>query len=600
MRLLQTSYVPTFTVNLISGVLVCRNGATLEATVPTLRILQNCRTVLSADSANGLFAVRGKLLYQCDVPATYFQATALAASAHTWHKRLGHVSYDVLKHMHRDQTALNLDVQGQVQAPSALCDTCLEGKHARAPFPSSNTTTSEPLQLVHADVIGKMPCESLGGSQYILTVRDDYSGYGAVACVRRKSDVGNAFCDILAKWARQTGKLVKRVRTDGGSEFLGQFEASLCGKGIRHERSIRYTPQQKGVAERFNRTLVERLRCMLFNAHMPREFWAEAAVTSCYLHNMVPSSSMQQAPMELFSGTKPDLISLRTFDCLAFAQVPRKLRSKLDACTQKGIFVGYEADVKGWRVMIPTGKGGWRTVISRDVKFAEDMSGYSVLHASETDPECSDVSALLPAVWEEPAAQPVTTTATATEIGVPLQLPDAGNDASCSTIGDAGQPSCVVTTADASADAGADGSAGSGADGDTGGDVDHAQANEPGEARYDGYAPQVRSSSRVRCAPDRFDPSAYSYAATSLSDEPQTLHEVRHRPDAALWEASMCEEMRSLQEKLVYKLTELSQGHKALPFRWVYKVKRDEHGRVAVHKFRVVAKGYMQRGGMSG
>ena len=84
----------------------------------------------------------------------------------------------------------------------------------------------------------------------------------------------------------------------------------------------------------------------------------------------------------------------------------------------------------------------------------------------------------------------------------------------------------------------------------------------------------------MRGAPDRFDPSAHSYAATSLSDEPQTLHEVRHRPDAARWDASMCEEMRSLQEKLVYKLTELPQGQKALPSRWVYKVKRDEQGRV--------------------
>jgi hypothetical protein len=188
---------------------------------------------------------------------------------------------------------------------------------------------------------------------YILTVLDDFSGYSAVACVRRKSAVGDAFSGILATWARQTGLLVKRVRTDGGSEFLGQFKATLHGKGIVHETSVRYTPQQNGAAERYNRTLMERTRSMLFEAGLAHAFWAEAAATACHLHNIVPSIPSKKTPQELFTGAKPNLGAVRIFGCLAYAQVPSKLRQKLDSRSEKGVFVGYEPNVKGWRIMMP-------------------------------------------------------------------------------------------------------------------------------------------------------------------------------------------------------------------------------------------------------
>jgi hypothetical protein len=265
-QLLDALFVPTFKVNLISGSAACSNGAKLEASGTTLHVVVESRTVLMADNVGGLFHVRGHVLHIKDVPGSFTHA----ASAETWYKRLGHVSYDVMKHLQRHTAAVHFDVQGAITAPREPCGICLGGKHERAPFPTSTSCTSKPLELVHADVIGKMPCESLGGSQYILTVLDDYTGLSAVACVRRKSAVGEEFKDILATWARQSGCLVKKVRTDGGSEFLADFAACLRNKGIIHERSVRYTPQQNGAAERLNRTLMERSRCMLLDAGLKR------------------------------------------------------------------------------------------------------------------------------------------------------------------------------------------------------------------------------------------------------------------------------------------------------------------------------------------
>jgi hypothetical protein len=193
-RLLGALYVPTFKVRIVSGSrsAACTKGATLEASGSTMRVTVKCRTVLVADKFNGLFHVRGQVLHMNDVPGSFIHATALSTSAETWHKRLGHVSYGAMKQLQSHTAVSDFDVRGAITVPDEPCSVCLKGKHDRAPFPTSDSSSSQPLERVHADVIGKMSCESLGGSQYILTVLDDYSGLSAVACVRRKSAVGEA------------------------------------------------------------------------------------------------------------------------------------------------------------------------------------------------------------------------------------------------------------------------------------------------------------------------------------------------------------------------------------------------------------------------
>ena len=99
--------------------------------------------------------------------------------------------------------------------------------------------------------------------------------------------------------------------------------------GIIHQTSAPYTPQQNGLAERKNRTLVDMLNSMLVNAKLPMNLWGEALLTACHIHNRIPSRKYKVSPYELWKKRKPNLSYLRVWGCLAFYRVPDPTRMKL-------------------------------------------------------------------------------------------------------------------------------------------------------------------------------------------------------------------------------------------------------------------------------
>ena len=134
------------------------------------------------------------------------------------------------------------------------------------------------------------------------------------------------------------------LRSDNGTEYLnhnlGDF---LKSKGVLHQTTTRYTPEQNGAAERLNRTILERVRAMLEDSGMPKEYWAEAACTAGYIRNRSPASGRDKTPWELFFGKKPDVSCMRIFNAEALPMVPKQLRSKLDKLSEGG----------GLRLIIP-------------------------------------------------------------------------------------------------------------------------------------------------------------------------------------------------------------------------------------------------------
>jgi len=130
-----------------------------------------------------------------------------------------------------------------------------------------------------------------------------------------------------------------------------------------------YSPQQNGVAERKNRTLVERARSMLNSKNLQINLWAEAIATAVYLSNLSPTKAvMDRTPYEAWFGTKPNVSHLKIFGCITYTKIPVQNLQKLDNRAQKGIFVGYCADSKACRLYDPlTGK----IVISRGIIFYE-------------------------------------------------------------------------------------------------------------------------------------------------------------------------------------------------------------------------------------
>ena len=145
---------------------------------------------------------------------------------------------------------------------------------------------------------------------------------------------------------------IKVLRTNNVGEFYGNEFEDFCKKcGIARKKTTPYTPQQNGVVERMNKTLMEKARSMLSSARIGQEFWAEAVETACYLVNRSPTSSLiDKTPQELWNGKKPSIKHLKVFGCDAYVHVPKEKRSKLDNKYEKCIFIGYKDGMKGYKL----------------------------------------------------------------------------------------------------------------------------------------------------------------------------------------------------------------------------------------------------------
>ena len=169
---------------------------------------------------------------------------------------------------------------------------------------------------------------------------------------------------------RFSGKMLNTLRTDNGGEYVStKFEDYFKSEGIRHERTVPKTPEQNGVAEHINRTLVETVRSMLFDARVPHSFWAEALSTAVYLRNRSPIKVLDDmTPFEAWMKEKPRVEHLRIFGCDAYAHVAKDERQKLESKSRKCIFLGYGEATKGYRLYDLCRS---KVVYSRDVQFNE-------------------------------------------------------------------------------------------------------------------------------------------------------------------------------------------------------------------------------------
>ena len=149
----------------------------------------------------------------------------------------------------------------------------------------------------------------------------------------------------------QTDKKVKVLRTDNGLEFCNrEFDAYCNSQGILRHKTVRNTPQQNGVAERMNRTLLEKVRCLLFSSGMPKSFWGEALSTASLLINRIPSSVLNfKCPEGIWTGKKVNFEYLKVFGCEAYAH---QSDGKLEPRSKKCVFVGYQEGTKGYRLWI--------------------------------------------------------------------------------------------------------------------------------------------------------------------------------------------------------------------------------------------------------
>jgi hypothetical protein len=250
-----------------------------------------------------------------------------------------------------------------------FCEGCTLGKQHRAPFPRATAYRAhERLELTHGDLCGPITPATPAGNKYFLLVMDDASRYMWVEMLKTKDEALTFFKKIKALAENEIGLKMKIFRTDRGGEFnSAEFELFCSQQGLHRHTTAPYTPQQNGVVERRNQTIVEMARCLLKSMDMPAVFWAEAIRVAVHVLNRSPTRALNDiTPYEAWHKTKPNVGYLRTFGCVAHVKINGPGVKKLDDRSVAMVFVGYEDGAKAYRVYNPITK---RLHVSRDVIF---------------------------------------------------------------------------------------------------------------------------------------------------------------------------------------------------------------------------------------
>ncbi|GJV62611.1 hypothetical protein Tco_1473439 [Tanacetum coccineum] len=211
---------------------------------------------------------------------------------------------------------------------------------------------NKPLYLLHMDLYGPMRVESINGKRYVLVVVDDYSRYTWVFFLHSKDEASEVIISFIKKTQVNLQLQVQRVRTDNGTEFKNKTLAKFFDEvGISQQFSAARTPQQNGVVERRNRTLVEAARTMLTFANLPLFLWAEAIATACFTQNRsIIHKRFDKTPYELINKRKPNIKFFHVFGCRCYLLNDYDDVGKLKAKGDIGVFVGYSKESAAFRV----------------------------------------------------------------------------------------------------------------------------------------------------------------------------------------------------------------------------------------------------------
>ncbi|CDF34864.1 unnamed protein product [Chondrus crispus] len=325
-------------------------------------------------------------LYVLDIVSDI--GSAHAATLQTWHERFAHVHSQGIASMIRDNVVSGVKLLGNEankinntdnDCISEKCSACVYGKATRSVIPKERSSRRAYfcLDLVHSDVCGPLEVQSNGGAKYFITFIDDHSNWSVVYPMHHKSEAFERYKMFAQLAQTHTGRKIKVLRTDRGGEYLStEFKSFLIANGTQHQMTTAYTPEQNGVAERLNRTLVNLVRSMLAHKKVTKGFWAEALANAVYVRNRVTSRAIppKMTPYHLWMKSVPNVGHLRVFGSKCWYTLPKHNIQKLDARAKEAMFLGYAENTKAYKL--------WdgdlhKVIVSRDVTFDESTGGKS-------------------------------------------------------------------------------------------------------------------------------------------------------------------------------------------------------------------------------
>lgn len=583
-------FVPNICANLLSVSQMARRGLSIKFQDDGCEIFgQNGTLAGKASLINGIYTMN-------QVKATGLLVNS-SQNQELWHRRLGHIGLQRLQKL-RNGLADGLNFVAEQRKE---CETCLKGKQTRKPFKRSNSKTNQVLELVHSDVCGPTTIDSFGGSRYFLTFVDDFSRKVFVFTIKKKSEAFEKFLEFKSWAENQTEKRIKIIRTDNGKEYCnGTWENYLRKAGIQHQNTCPDTPEQNGVAEKMNRTLVEKARCLLFDMGLNVKFWAEAVCTAAYLVNRSPHRGwIDKTPLEIWSGKKPNLSHLRIFGCTVMMHITKRKRTKFDPKSTKCIMIGYALNSKAYRVYDPETN---KVFTSRDVVFMEDVpyssevikpsneiSYFYIFTDEENMNAVEDVqvplteitSALSPAITEPNGEMELTE--------VTPQMGERDGDRA-QTEEDQEDETDVENDAYETSDEMSEI------------EFDEGPIDDPNDVTFVPNTrlilpenPEIRRSARVLGLPPDEAPNM---ALSGQLQDPMTVEDVMKSSHCAEWKRAMDEEYSALIDNNTWTLVDLPRDRKAIKCKWVFRTKSDSDGVINRRKARLVVKGCAQRRGI--
>jgi transposase InsO family protein len=204
------------------------------------------------------------------------------------------------------------------------------GKYTKATFHEKENQAAKILERVHSDVCGPFSTASTTKHRYYVIFVDDFSRKCWIYFMQKKDQTFSKFCEFKALVEKDTGKKVKALRRDNGGEYISNEFKNLCAKeGIQRELIAPHNPQQNGVAERKNRTIVGATRAMLHDQGLPLHLWAEACNTTVFVQNRSPHRILgMSTPEEAFIGKKPDVSYFKIFGSSVYFHVTKDAKEE--------------------------------------------------------------------------------------------------------------------------------------------------------------------------------------------------------------------------------------------------------------------------------
>lgn len=484
-------------------------------------------------------------------------------------------------------TGLDVDLDSPLDFD---CEACILAKHHTLPFPSKSLTQNlEVGDVVVCDVWGKASTLSLQNNIYYISFTDLASRYTLLFFLSLKSQAVRALEHVHNFFVTQKGRTLRICRVDNAKELtLGDFEAFLLKHGIILETTAPYSSSQNGVAERLNRTLVERARAMLLDVDAPKFLWEEAVSYACHLKNISPTRALNGiTPYQAFWGKVPDVSHVHQFGRPCWVLVPESRRTKLDAKSERYMFTGISEHAAGYRYYVPRLR---QILVSRNVLFPPSYGPN--LPPSLPAPIVSGLEGES-AVADASSSKTETTPAISTADSAPkkaTQSPDSATPDLDSL------PIIPVPSIPPSSNEDPPVLAPRRSSRQTQ-KHDYTKLHSRGKQVVSNDAP-IAQLPPPRDGHSTLDPpsssSSFPASESSLTDDPSTFKEVQSRPDWLEWKAAMDAEISQLHQLGTYSLEEPPSDRKPIGCRWVYTIKRDPLGNIVKYKARLVAQGFSQ------